>query len=125
MASRVLADMHVPPALRRWSIRVVLAVLVAGLIAWVPASDDARATRLRDQLDRLRTESVGLRVRNGIVAAEVDALRTDPSAIEAHARDELGMVYPGELVVRLEAPPADARARQAGAGPRSHRWAPP
>jgi cell division protein FtsB len=39
------------------------------------------------------------------MAAEVEALRTDPSAIEAHARDELGMVYPGEIVLRLEKSP--------------------
>lgn len=104
--------MHVPPALRRWSIRLVLAVVVAAAIAWVPAGDDARAARLRRQLDELRDEAAELRARNARLAAEVEALRTDPSAIEAHARDELGMVYPGEIVLRLErpAPPTDAAA---------------
>jgi cell division protein FtsB len=102
--ARVLADMHVPPALRRWSVRLVLATVVAMLIAWVPAGDDDRATRLRDQLDALRTEAATLRVKNARLAGEVDALRTDPAAIESHARDELGMVYPGELVLRLEGP---------------------
>jgi len=102
--ARVLADMHVPPALRRWSIRLVLALAVAALIAWVPAGDDDRATKLRDQLDGMCTEAAALRARNARLAAEVDALRTDPSAIESHARDELGMVYPGELVLRLESP---------------------
>ncbi len=101
---RVLADMHVPPALRRWSVRLVLALVVAALIAWVPAGDDDRATRLRGQLDDLRAEQAALRTKNARLATEVEALRTDPKAIEAHARDELGMVYPGELVLRLEAP---------------------
>lgn len=101
---RVLADMHVPPALRRWSVRLVLALVVAALIAWVPAGDDDRVTKLRDQLDDLRAEQAALRTRNARLATEVEALRTDPAAIEAHARDELGMVYPGELVLRLEAP---------------------
>lgn len=103
--ARVLADMHVPPALRRWSIRLVLAIMVAGLIAWVPAGDDDRAERLGDQLDDLRREVTTLRAKNQGLAAEVEALRTEPSAIERHARDELGMVYPGELVLRLETPP--------------------
>jgi cell division protein FtsB len=102
--ARVLADMHVPPALRRWSVRLVLAIVVAALIAWVPAGDDDRATKLRDQLDAMRAEATTLRAKNARLAAEVEALRTDPKAIEAHARDELGMVYPGELVLRLEQP---------------------
>ena len=102
--ARVLADMHVPPALRRWSIRLVLATLVAGLIAWAPAGNDDRATKLRDQLESMRGEAARLRAKNTKLAAEVEALRTEPSAIEAHARDDLGMVYPGELVLRLETP---------------------
>jgi cell division protein FtsB len=105
VAHRVLADMHVPPALRRWSIRLVLALVVAGAIAWIPAGDDERAQRLRRQLDAIRAEAATLRTRNIRMAAEVEALRTDPSAIEAHARDELGMVYPGEIVLRLEKEP--------------------
>lgn len=105
VAHRVLADMHVPPALRRWSIRLVLALVVAGAIAWVPAGDDDRATRLRRQLDAIRAEAAALRAKNVRVAAEVEALRTDPAAIEAHARDELGMVFPGEIVLRLERKP--------------------
>ena len=102
--------MHVPPALRRWSIRLVLAVIVAAAIAWVPAGDDARAARLRRQLDDIRDEAAELRTRNMRMAAEVEALRTDPSAIEAHARDELGMVYPGELVLRVAPPQATPEA---------------
>ncbi|HVK76693.1 MAG TPA: septum formation initiator family protein [Kofleriaceae bacterium] len=101
--SKVLADMHVPPAIRRWSIRLVLALIVAGAIAWIPQGGDARADRLRRQLDDLRTEAAALRAGNADLAGEVDALRTDRRAIEDHARDELGMVYPGEMVLKLEA----------------------
>ena len=69
------------------------------------AGNDDRATKLRDQLDALRAESAALRAKNALTATEVEALRTDPAAIESHARDELGMVYPGELVLRLEDAP--------------------
>ncbi len=34
---------------------------------------------------------------------EVDALRTDPEAIERVARDELGMIREGELVFQFPA----------------------
>jgi cell division protein FtsB len=111
----VLADMHVPPALRRWSIRVALALVVAALIAWVPAGDDHKAEKLREQLDALHDEAATLRVHNRRLATEVEELRTAPSAIEDHARDELGMVYPGELVLRLE--PEVVRKAPAGATP--------
>ena len=36
--------------------------------------------------------------------------RGDPEIIEEHARDELGMVYPGELVIRVQGSPDDAAA---------------
>src|SRR5690242_594171 len=54
---KVLADMHVPPALTRWTIRVVLALIVAGAIAWVPSGDDDRTERLRRQLEELHDEA--------------------------------------------------------------------
>lgn len=100
---KVKADMHVAPALRRWTIRGVLALVVAGAIAYIPAGGvDDRAARLRRQLDATRAEAATLRAGNAELAAEVEALRTDPGAIERHARDDLDMVYPGEMVLRLD-----------------------
>ena len=81
---------------------MVLALVVAGAIAWVPTGGDERADRLRLQLLDLRTEITTLRSENARLAGEVEALRTDRRAIEDHARDELGMVYPGEMVLKLE-----------------------
>jgi len=102
---KVLADMHVSPDLTRWTIRVVLALVVAGAIAWVPSGSDERAMRLREQLRALGDEAVELRASNRGLASEVEALRSDRRAIEDHARDELGMVYPGEMVLKLESAP--------------------
>ena len=100
---KVKADMHVAPALRRWTIRGVLALLVAGAIAYIPAGGvDDRAARLRRQLDATRAEATTLHAGNAELAAEVEVLRTDPAAIERHARDDLDMVYPGEMVLRLD-----------------------
>lgn len=98
--------MHVPSALRRWTIRGALALVVAIGIAYIPSGGvDGRSARLRRQLADVRAEVVRLRAINLALAAETEALRTDPSAIEARARDDLDMVFPGELVLRLEATP--------------------
>ncbi|MEZ4400251.1 MAG: septum formation initiator family protein [Kofleriaceae bacterium] len=95
--------MHVPPALRRWTVRGALALVVAGTIAYIPAGGvDDRAARLRQQLEDARAELTTLRAGNHALAAEIDALRTDPTAIETRARDDLDMVYPSEMVFRLE-----------------------
>jgi cell division protein FtsB len=95
--------MHVPPAWRRWIARVSLAIGVALAVAFVPwqLGGGDRAARLDAQLDRVRDEARVLEEDNARLSHEIHALRTDPQAIEDHARDELGMVYPGELVLQL------------------------
>ena len=102
---KVLADMHVPPALRRWTVRLVLAIGVAAAIAYVPGNSEHEAVYLRRQLDDTRRETRELEVGNVKMQAEVDALRTDPAAVESRGRNELGLVYPGEIVLRLEGAP--------------------
>ena len=102
---KVLADMHVPPAWRRWTIRAALAAGVALAVAYVPwriAGGGDRADKLEGQLARIRAAAAELELDNARLAREIQALRTDPQAIEDHARDELGMVYPGELVLSVE-----------------------
>jgi cell division protein FtsB len=102
---KVLADMHVPPALRRWAVRLALAFAVALAIAYAPGNSESQALHLRHQLEDTRRETRELEAANARMAAEVEALRTDAQAIEARARNELGMVFPGEIVLRLEAAP--------------------
>jgi cell division protein FtsB len=102
---KVLVDMHVPPAWRRWATRVGLALAVAVAIAYVPyrltGGGDDRVLRLRAQLADTRTELRKLEAANARLLREIDGLRQDVGAIEDRARDELGMVYPGELVLRV------------------------
>jgi len=102
---KVLADMHVPPVWRRWLSRAGLALGVALAVAYVPwkiAGAGDRVERLEAQLMRLHDEAAALDRDNARLAREIRALRTDPQAIEDHARDELGMIYPGELVLTIE-----------------------
>jgi cell division protein FtsB len=98
------ADMHVAPPLRRWLTRLVLALVVAIVIGYVPGQlmrRDPRALELGARLDTLRGEASELAAQNAALYREVNALRTDVDAIEDRARGDLGMVYPDEVVLRV------------------------
>jgi cell division protein FtsB len=53
----------------------------------------------------LEREIVQLTLNNAALAEEVRAFRTDPGRIEAIAREELGLVKPGEVVYEFRAAP--------------------
>lgn len=109
---RLLADTHVPPALRRWSARVGLAIVVAVGIGYVPGqvlARDPRTVKLEAQLSELAAETEALTVHNAALVRSIEALRSDVGAIEDRARADLGMTYPDEIIVRV-APPGRAEA---------------
>jgi cell division protein FtsB len=102
---KVLADMHVPPAWRRWATRILIAAAIALAVAYVPwrvSGGGSPADKLHGQLAHIRDEERALETENARMAREIEALKTDPHAIEQHARDDLGMIYPGELVMTIE-----------------------
>jgi cell division protein FtsB len=103
---KTLADMHVPPAWRRWGARVGLSLALAIAIAYLPwrASGEAQIDKLRTQVKESDGEIDRLELANAKLRREIDALQHDVGAIVDHARDELGMVYPGEVVLRVEGP---------------------
>ena len=101
---KVLADMHVAPAFRRWGARLGLAVVVAIGIGYVPAETlrrDPRALRLELQLGELAAQGRELAAGNAAMYRDVQRLRSDVGAIEERARADLGMVYPDEVVLRI------------------------
>ena len=105
-----LADTHVAPPLRRWLTRLVLALVVAIAIGYVPGQlmrRDPRAAKLAEQLETARTDARELAARNAVLYREVNALRTDVGAIEDRARGDLGMVYPDEVVLRVRRDPTE------------------
>ncbi len=61
-----------------------------GLRAMLQARRDTR--QLRSRITALKSENAALR-------RQADALRSDPAAIESAARETLGLLRPGELVV--------------------------
>jgi len=85
---------------RRWWWVAGLLVAFAGLAAVGERSMD-RVSRLRVEAERLQQEIQQLEAENEELARTVDRLRDDPSVIEQIAREELGMVKPGEKVLRF------------------------
>lgn len=58
----------------------------------------------RAENERVAAEAQAVAVENERIAAEIDSLRNDPEAIERAARQQLGMVRPGEVVVSISRP---------------------
>jgi len=113
---KIVADMHVPPAFRRWSARFALAVMIAIAIGYVPGQvvrRDPRAGKLEVQIEQLAAEAREVGARNAALRRDIAALRSDIGAIEDRARADLGMVYPDEIVLRLpqEAAPQEATSQ--------------
>ena len=97
--------MHAPPALRRWLARLGLALVVAVAIGYLPGEAlrrDPRALKLDGQLDQLDAEARALTTSNAVLAREIEGLRSDVGAIEEHARTDLGLVYPDEVLLRIQ-----------------------
>ena len=109
---------------RRWLSRVGLALALAAGLAYLPYQLlDGRGLRvipkLEEDLAHTREKIGELRVENKQYRRETEALKTDPHAIEDIARDEVGMVRPGELVIRveLELGPTDSGTRAGATAP--------
>lgn len=68
-----------------------------------------RYRQLRTELEQVKERNIELDRRAGALIRQVERLRNDPSAVEAVARDELGMVRDGELVFQFPRESAQVR----------------
>lgn len=55
----------------------------------------------RREATQLTAHIQALRVENAALMEQIRALKSDPATIEIEARRTLGLVHPGEIVVRL------------------------
>jgi cell division protein FtsB len=95
--------------MRQWLIRLAGAAVLVVLLGAVPqliARSDGylRYQRMLDELTELERRNAELKLQNAALRRDVRRLRGDPAAIEAAARDELGLVKPGEIVIQIEKP---------------------
>lgn len=89
----------------RW-LKLVLLVLAALLVwmqyrLWFGAGGSHQVAVLEERVEQQRRQNEGLEQRNAALAAEVADLKSGEAAIEERARNELGMIKPGETFYRV------------------------
>ena len=102
-------------------LRIVLLLLLA-LLGWLQyrlwfgGGGEREVAQLQAQVARQRHDNTGLQQRNDALAAEVEDLKSGEAAVEERARNELGMIKPGETFYRV-IEPEQAAAPAAADGP--------
>jgi cell division protein FtsB len=89
---------------RRWISRIYWLV-VGSLVVAIVADPRGlrRSLKLRHDAEQIAIGNQRLEVENQKLAREVHALSTNPKYIQRAAREELGYVRPGELLLELDA----------------------
>jgi cell division protein FtsB len=103
-----------PPFLLRFA--AVLAVPVTLYALYATGVKAMENYQLVLQADQLRTDVVRLRDENVSLQAQIVVSRSDP-AIESIARQELGLVKPGDRALSLNTPGLRARATAVAPAP--------
>lgn len=98
-----------------WFVAGVLLVLV--LVALFGDKGVLQLWRLRGEVDTLHREVQVLEAENERLSRAVAELRDDPAVIERIAREELGLVRPGERVLRFPKTKPDSGPVPGGASP--------
>jgi len=79
-----------------------LLALACTLLSMADAKGFRRYFRLRQEMSDLRDKNKQLAEENQSLLQEVRALRGDPASLERAAREELGFVRPGDVVLNME-----------------------
>jgi cell division protein FtsB len=81
-----------------------LSILALVVVAY-GSSGLVRLWQMKREVEALEREIVTLRGETADLARSVDRLRNDPDAIEKIAREEFGLVRPGERVLKFPSTP--------------------
>lgn len=91
-----------------WVNRILLALLVAGALTFLPERLPLAVAQTED-LERVRAERDALAQSNAALhedirqlRGEIDALKSDPREVARIAREDLNLVRPGEVVFEVE-----------------------
>ena len=78
---------------------------VAAVVLGYGGQSLAKVWQMKQEVEALERELVSLRGEAETLAGQIDRLRTDPDYVEQLARESLGMVRPGERVLKLPRTP--------------------
>ena len=87
---------------RRGLAAAALGIVATGILVFGGAGA-VRVWQLRQEVEALEREIRVLRVEADRLNRTVDRLRDDPALVEQIAREDLGMVRPGEKVLKFPA----------------------
>ena len=84
----------------------LLTVLLLGLQwrLWVGDGSLSTVVRLNQQIEKQSVENQRLKDRNDVLASEVANLKSGLNAVEAKAREDLGLIKPGETFFMVVEP---------------------
>jgi len=92
--------------LRGFILGLVGLVIALQYALWFGKSNVVDLVRLRQTVDSLERENISLRVRNERLHADVNEIKNRMEAIEAQAREQLGLILPGETYFQIVNPPS-------------------
>ena len=92
--------------LRGFILGLVGLVIALQYALWFGKSNVVDLVRLRQTMDSLERENISLRVRNERLHADVNEIKNRMEAIEAQAREQLGLILPGETYFQIVNPPS-------------------
>lgn len=84
------------------AVSIVLFLIVGVAVVVLDPSGPEHCSQLEQDLERLRTDNLTIQRANDHLERQNDALRNDPRMIEQVAREELGMIRPGEVIYRFQ-----------------------
>ncbi|PAW83916.1 MAG: hypothetical protein B9S33_12800 [Pedosphaera sp. Tous-C6FEB] len=90
---------------------LLLCIAVAITIAYLCVPVIQKNARMRQTNLELETQIQREEEAARQLKASLDALRSDPRAVERLAREKLGYAKPGEVVIRFQEPPPGALVR--------------
>jgi cell division protein FtsB len=94
-------------SLLRWLTRLTAAAVIAGALAYIPyrvygSEGYVKYRKLTREQRDMAKKNRELAAENARLTRQIHRLKTDPEAIAAVARDELGMVAPDEIVIQID-----------------------
>ena len=102
-------------AILRWIGLILVIILIAlQLKLWVGGGGMAEVDSLRASVAKQTEDNAALQKRNQALAADVEDLKHGEQATEARARQELGLVKPGETLIILRDPRPPAATPTSG-----------